>query len=92
MTKTNYNATMANAYHRYKMSDTTELWQAYEKPSYNKQNAFNYCKKLQADNNGYNLRIIGFNCHNFSVGFMFEKDGKKHFAYITKTYDRYCEV
>jgi hypothetical protein len=78
-----------NAYNQYKRSHTTELWQCYDRFSYNKERAMEYCKKLVAKYNGYTGKIIGHNCMVFSFGFVGEYDNRPAFFYITRDYDRY---
>ena len=93
MKKTTKNKTMQKAIHNHAMSDTYTLRHAYANFSYNKEKAFNYCVDLCEKYNGYNLKIIGFNTCTFSVGFYFtDENGKQNFAYITKSYDRFCEM
>lgn len=77
------------AFEDWKKSNATELWHVYDRFSYAKENAMDYCKTLVAKFNGYGLKIIGSNCMKFSVGFIGEIDGKQAFFYITKSYDRF---
>lgn len=79
-------------YKRYLRSSDTQLFDCYDKPSQAKFNAYDYCLSLFREYNGSDFRIIGYNTFGFSVGFMFEKDGKTYLAYITKDNDRYFEI
>jgi ERCC4-type nuclease len=84
-----------NAYNKYDNSYNYCLFDCYNKYSSNKEDAFNYCRKLLIDYDGSGLKIISFNSHYFSAGFIADmadqKTGKikKAFIYITKNYDRY---
>lgn len=79
-------------YDEYLESDTMFLWQCYDNYSWEKAKAFEYCEELQKKYDGFGGRIISFNLNMFTYGFMFEKENKKYFAYITKNHDRFCEV
>ena len=78
-----------NAYHNHEKSYYAELWHCYDRFSYNKEKAMEYCKKLMLKYNGQLGRIIGYNSQTFSYGFIGEINGKPAFFYITKDYDRY---
>lgn len=93
MKKVNFTKDMKNAYIRYLHSKyDNNLYNCYDKPSYNKVRALEYCNQLMRDKNGFSLKIIGYNCMQFSVGFQFIENDKQCFAYITKSYDKYCEI
>ncbi len=93
MTKTNKTKAMLEKLNRYEQSKTVDLWQAYATASENKRRAWRYCQGLCGGYNGWGLKIIGANCHQFSAGFLFQDgDGVVNFAYITKSADKYCEV
>jgi hypothetical protein len=72
--------------------DLDNIYKVYNKPSYNKIQAFERCKKIYNEYNGVNLQIIGCNCQSFSIGFICYINNKKHFVYITKDYDKICCV
>lgn len=80
------------AYNMYNRSNMYNLYDLYNNPSIYKHRAYNYCVELMQKLNGYGLKILGGNCMTFSVGFLFENDGKECFAYITKSYDRFFEI
>lgn len=94
MKEIKFNKQMQQTYSRYLKCETNDnLYNYYTKPSYAKIKAMEYCKKLCRDLHGYNLRIIGYNSMQFSVGFEFyNENGVLCFAYITKDYDRFCEL
>lgn len=92
MKEVKYNKQMQSAYKQYLWSSKTQLFDCYDNPSRAKFNAYDYCLSLFREYNGSDFRIIGYNTFGFSVGFMFEKDGKKCLAYITKDHDRYFEI
>ena len=68
------------------------LCECYDKPSWNKIEAWEYCKRLCNVCNGKGLKILGYNTCTFSVGFTFIYEDKKYFAYITKDYNRVMEI
>lgn len=68
---------------RYEYSDNYNLWQCYERPSYYKVRAYEYCKSLCAQMNGWGFKIIGYNTSMFSIGFKYKKDDKTMFHYET---------
>lgn len=80
------------AYNMYKQSNMYNLYDLYNNPSCYKHQAYNYCVNLMQKMNGHDLKILGGNSQTFSVGFLFENDGKECFAYITKDYNRFFEI
>ena len=93
MKKVNFNKQMQSIYNQYKNSRYSDnLYDCYNQPSWNKVNAMVYCRKLCDQYNGYNLKIIGFNNMQFSVGFECMQDNELCFVYITKSYDRIATV
>ena len=77
-------ADINRAYEAWKRSEMSSLEDAYEAPSEAKRCAWVRCIGLRNANNGTNLRIIGRNCHTFSAGFVYFKDGQRTFVWITK--------
>lgn len=69
------------------------LWDVYSSYSTKKVQAYNRCAELMKRLNGWGLRILSYNCDTFSVGFLFAdpETGVIRFAYITRTYDRFCD-
>lgn len=91
MIKVKLNKQIENAMRMHKMSNAYSLSDCYNNYSYAKEKAYNYCKDLQAQYNGYNFMIISYNTMQFSAGFYYiDNDNKHHFVYITKSYDRDC--
>lgn len=81
------------AYCHYLNSRLYTLRDCYERPSYNKERAFDYCLELVQKYNGRQPRIIGYNTMQFSFGFIGSYDGNKPaFFYITRDYDRYINL
>lgn len=56
---------------QYRRSSMDELYKAYGKCSYAKQQAWENCKRLCHEYGGWGLKVIGKNCHFFSAGFLF---------------------
>lgn len=76
-----------NLYSRVNNGDN--LFKIYDRPSQEKWEALEYCKKLYSEMpNTSNFQIIGGNTYQFSVGFIQEENNQKYFIYITKDYDR----
>lgn len=84
--------TIKNAYADYQNSNKYNLSDCYKNASYYKQNAMNYCRKLKYKYNGFYGKIIGFNCMQFSYGFIGTIDNIPAFFYITKDNDRYIYI
>lgn len=76
----------------WKLSSCYDIFEAYERPSYNKVRAWETCKKQCEEKNGYGLVITGHNSSFFSAGFMFEQDSKKYLQYITHCNDFIIEL
>ena len=70
----------------------TTITQYYKHPSQAKQSAWEYCKELCNKYNGKYLTVISGNSQLFTAGFMFTKNNKDYFCYISKSYDWCCEV
>lgn len=68
----------------------TDLRQAYAKPSYKKEKAWDYCKNLCSILDGFDLCVSAHSCDFFSVVFKFKVDEKLCYAYITAKNDRFC--
>lgn len=77
-------ADISRAYEAWKKSKMTCLEDAYSEPSEAKQWAWVRCIGIRNANNGTNLRIIGRNSQTFSAGFVYFKDGRCMFVWITK--------
>ena len=56
---------------QYRVSNMDELYKAYGRASQAKWNAWENCKRLCHEYNGWGLKVIGKNCHFFSAGFLF---------------------
>lgn len=81
-------------YNAYCNSNYYNLWDCYGRYSRAKELAFEYCRDLMYKYNGYGLKIILFNSMQFSAGFEYvdSETGVLCFCYITKCYDRFCEI
>lgn len=76
----------------YNYSSDTELYHAYDNFSDAKENAFNYCRKLEKDLNGHAGKIVSHNLFQFTYGFFTEYEDKEYFIYITKSADYAIEL
>ena len=79
-------------YDAYKRSSSYELYDVYGSYSAAKARAWDQCKELMKDHDGYGLKIVSANGYQFTAGFMFEEDGKEMFMYISKAHDIAVEV
>ena len=79
------NQRQASIVERYNRSDKDELYQVYGSASSKKWEAWRRCLALKSSHNATDLRIIGANRYQFSVGCKFTDDeGNKCLLYITK--------
>ena len=67
-----------------------DIYSAYDRPSREKVQAWEYCKNVCNEVGGYDLVISSKNTFRFSAVFKFIADGKPAYGYITADYDRYC--
>ena len=82
----------ARAYESYRNSYMYDLWDAYDRFSHAKRNAWEYCKNLCEEKNGHGLKIISKNTFQFTAGFEYEENGKNMFMYITASSDTPAEI
>lgn len=93
--KKNQNTARAAAASAYARRDWcySSIWAAYEKPSYNKEKAWHYCKEICAEMGGFDLLICSKNTFSFAAVFkFFDDDHNLCYGYITKDYDRFCRA
>lgn len=69
-----------------------DIFAAYERPSSAKVRAWNYCRELCDEMNGFDLIISSRNTFHFSACFKFidKGTGELCYGYITADYNRYC--
>lgn len=69
----------------YKRSSDTELYHVYGNYSRAKAEAFEYCKRLMAEHDGSDLRILSHNAFMFTAAFQFmnQETGEAMIMYIT---------
>lgn len=76
------------AYNHYKkLNDGSSLYKIYKSWSEEKEDAFNRCRKLKSNLNGFDACLCGHNCDKFTYAFLFIEDNKTYLAYITKDND-----
>lgn len=90
----NQERTAIQNYNNWKRSAYENIWQAYEKPSYNKEKAWSYCKELCRRYAGFGLKVISKNTFVFTAGFEFVdlETGVLRFMYITPSYNTAVDV
>jgi len=73
----------------YNYSTNYSIYDAYERPSRKKVNAWDYCKKLCEKYKGSNLKVVSFNTFIFTAGFTFTDPETKEemYMHITPTYN-----
>lgn len=67
-------------YQRWLESTENTIYKAYGRPSVYKVRAFERCEDIMHEFDGYSLRIVGHNCHQFTAAFFTDTD----FYVITK--------
>ena len=73
---------------KYGREFNTELYQVYGSYSSNKVEAFEYCKRMEKDFDGWAGHIASYNKNEFTYNFLFEMNGKKYLMHINKCYNR----
>ena len=79
-------------YRRFLFHINRTLWSCYKNPSMAKEIAWEYCKNLCDEMNGYSLSVIGYNSSVFSAGFRCKYNNREIMVYITKSQDRFCYI
>jgi hypothetical protein len=67
----------------YQGATMTKLKEAYNRPSWAKIEAYEKCKNLMREMNGYQMKITGYNCDAFSCGCIAYHKGQKGLLYFT---------
>lgn len=71
-----------------------DIFTAYGRPSVDKCRAWEYCKRVCEELDGFDLLIASRNTFSFSAVFTFtdKETGELCYGYITKDYDRFCHA
>ena len=83
MTKENQN--IINSYNR---STASELWEVYGRYSHAKQNAMDYCKRVQYEQGGHAGRILSANTFIFTYCFRVDTETESYLYYITPSREK----
>jgi len=85
---------MMFTYEMYLRSQYHSLWDAYEKPSMEKEQSYEECLRRIHDMGGRDVKVIGRSTFAYSLGFEFPhpETGELCFGYITKDNNRYAIV
>lgn len=67
----------------YQGATMSKLKEAYNRPSWAKIEAYEKCKNLMREMNGYGMKITGYNCHKFYCGCIAFHKGQKGLLYFT---------
>lgn len=86
------NKRQKEVYERWLASYDYSLYDAYDRFSEAKAEAWKYCEERKKEKCGHGLKVIGANSCFFSAGFEFEEEGANKFMYITHTDDYVWEV
>lgn len=72
-------------YESYNRATATNLYEVYGTHSRAKDEAYNYCRRLQYEMGGHDGRICSANTFQFTYAFQYEDaDGDTCFCYITR--------
>ena len=58
---------------RYNRSFDYSLLDVYKNPSQAKRNAYTMCMRKFYENDGWGAKILSFNCHMFTFGFLYQE-------------------
>lgn len=94
MTKREMERQAKNHYKAWERSEDYALEFVYNSFSNAKARAWRYCREKQAELNGYDLKVISYNCMVFTAGFEYydEKAKAVKFYYIAPTFDCAVEI
>lgn len=70
-------------YEQYKSMTSEYLYQIYDTCSATKMKAFEECRRLQKEMNGYAARIKKCGTYFFIYAFKYVENGKEHLCYMT---------
>ena len=79
-------------YERYQMSTYYRLEHCYDKPSIRKRQVYDYLIDECTLNDGYNLRIMSYNNHMFTAGYIVLNGNDKFLVYYTPTKKQIIKV
>lgn len=68
---------------QYLNSAPRSLYDAYNSPSKIKQEIWEDIKLSCHADNGHSLKLVSANCHRFSAGYLFEKNGDEYLKFFT---------
>ena len=70
-----------------KQNNGLSLYEIYNNYSWRKEKAFDYCKSLLKEKNGFDACFCGHNCMVFTYAFLFKEGDTTYLCYITPSYD-----
>lgn len=70
-------------YDNYCRADARTIWDAYDRPSRNKERAYEWCLGDAREHGGYDIRIPSHSCHFFTFAYRYMKDGAERMRYHT---------
>ena len=70
-------------YNNYCNTNYATIWEAYDRPSYNKERAYEWCMDDARKHDGYDIRIPTRNTFHFTFAFRYMADGKERLRYHT---------
>lgn len=81
-----------SAFKQHQNSRLYELNDCYKNASQNKYYIYQELRKIMIEYDGFDLRIISYNAHVFTVGFFGYINNRLNFFYITPETIRYMEI
>lgn len=79
-------------YDKYQQSTYYRLEHCYNNPSIRKRQVYNYLIDECTLNDGYNLRIMSYNCQMFTAGYIVLNGNDKFLVYHTPTKKQIIKV
>lgn len=90
--KETYDKRIKSAFERHQKSCLYELNDCYKIASQNKYDIYQEIHQIMREYDGFDLRIISYNSHVFTVGFFGYINNRLNFFYITPENIRYMEI
>lgn len=70
-------------YNAWRRARHETIWDAYARPSFAKEEAYEYCLKDMREHNGFSGRITSANSFHFSFAYIYDTEKDKRLRYHT---------
>lgn len=72
-------------YKVWEMSEKDSIYKAYKRPSFAKYKAFERCREMCRNDDGWGCKVVSTNCSTFTAGYEYadKESGVCKFVYIT---------